>query len=220
MISHINGSLTQDAERQFRRSPKWRKYENLLLKLATTQQKEKALETNGAEGRSKAIVEAEEQRTHPTPAERQKAPASGFQPGQFQGIPRRPPKESGGGGIAEVPEHPYFPDLWSRTNEKNHEVRKKEEAITDAEGSRAQNRMNAAAGNTRQATAIGQNIDRLRKESGWSYDDLAAETGIDKKLILSHVNKGARPIPRILREYAQAFSKRLERKIIVPDLEK
>jgi hypothetical protein len=45
MISHINGSLTQDAERQFRQSPKWKKYENLLLKVAATQQKEKALDT-------------------------------------------------------------------------------------------------------------------------------------------------------------------------------
>ena len=39
MISHINGSLTQDAERQFRQSPKWKKYESLLLKLAKIQQK-------------------------------------------------------------------------------------------------------------------------------------------------------------------------------------
>jgi hypothetical protein len=44
-ISNWNGSLTQDAEREFRQSPKWKKYEDLLLKLATTQQKEKGLET-------------------------------------------------------------------------------------------------------------------------------------------------------------------------------
>jgi len=70
-----------------------------------------------------------------------------------------------------------------------------------------------------EATAVGRNIDRLRKECGWSLDQLAKETGIDKKSILSHVNKGVRPIPRILKEYAQAFSKALERKIIAPDLE-
>jgi hypothetical protein len=69
-------------------------------------------------------------------------------------------------------------------------------------------------------TTIGQNIDSLRKECGWSYDKLAAETGIDKKLILSHVNKGAKPVPRILKEYAQAFSKALGRTITAPDLEK
>lgn len=69
-------------------------------------------------------------------------------------------------------------------------------------------------------TYIGGNIDKLRKECGWSLDKLAEETGIDKKLILSHVNKGARPIPRILKEYAEAFSKALGRRITAPDLEK
>jgi hypothetical protein len=70
------------------------------------------------------------------------------------------------------------------------------------------------------AMAIGRNIDTLRKECGWSLDKLARETGIDKKSILSHVNKGVRPIPRLLAEYAQAFSKTLGRKITAPDLEK
>lgn len=76
---------------------------------------------------------------------------------------------------------------------------------------------NAAASET---TAIGRNIDALRRESGWSFNKLADETGIDKKSILSHVNKGVRPTPRILKEYAQAFSRALGRKIIAPDLEK
>jgi DNA-binding XRE family transcriptional regulator len=73
---------------------------------------------------------------------------------------------------------------------------------------------------TNGAAATGRNIDTLRKECGWSFDELAEATGIDKKSILSHVNKGARPIPRILKEYAQAFSKALGRKITAPDLEK
>ena len=73
---------------------------------------------------------------------------------------------------------------------------------------------------TNTASRIGQNIDALRLECGWSFDKLAEETGIDKKLILSHVNKGAKPIPRILKEYAQAFSKKLGRNIIAPDLKK
>jgi DNA-binding XRE family transcriptional regulator len=92
-----------------------------------------------------------------------------------------------------------------------------------AESSPVQNSANSAQGvesrSTNGATTIGRNIDTLRKECGWSLDKLAKETGIDKKSILSHVNKGVRPIPRILREYAQAFSKALERKIIAPDLE-
>jgi hypothetical protein len=93
-----------------------------------------------------------------------------------------------------------------------------------AESSRAQNSANSAQSveskSTKGATAIGRNIDRLRKECGWSLDKLAKETGIDKKSILSHVNKGARPIPRILKEYAQAFTKALGQRITAPDLEK
>jgi len=93
-----------------------------------------------------------------------------------------------------------------------------------AQSSRTQNSANsppnAESRSTNGATVIGRNIDTLRKECGWSLDKLAKETGIDKKLILSHVNKGARPIPRILKEYAQAFSKALGRSIIAPDLEK
>lgn len=68
------------------------------------------------------------------------------------------------------------------------------------------------------ATVIGRNIDRLRNECGWSLDELGKQTGIDKKSILSHVNKGVKPIPRIRKEYAQAFSKALGRRIIAPDL--
>lgn len=68
--------------------------------------------------------------------------------------------------------------------------------------------------------AIGENIDKLRKECGWSFDEIAKETGIDKKLIWRHVNKGTRPTPRLLREYTQAFSRRLGRNITPLDLEK
>lgn len=66
----------------------------------------------------------------------------------------------------------------------------------------------------------GQNIDRLRKECGWSFDMLANKTGIDKKLILSHVNKSKKPHPRTMRDYAQAFAKALNRQITAADLEK
>jgi DNA-binding XRE family transcriptional regulator len=66
----------------------------------------------------------------------------------------------------------------------------------------------------------GQNINRMRKECGWSFDELARQTGIDKKSILSHVHKKSKPHPRIMKEYAQAFSKALDRPISVADLEK
>jgi hypothetical protein len=67
---------------------------------------------------------------------------------------------------------------------------------------------------------IGQNIDRLRKECGWSFDDLARKTGMDKKNILAHVHKGRNPRPSTMKEYAQAFSKELHREITVAELEK
>jgi hypothetical protein len=112
-INNWDGSLTQDAERQLRQSPKWKKYQSLLLKVAKVQQ----------------------------------------------------------------------------------------------------NVSTAARG-------PGQTIDKLRKECGWSFDDFAEETGIDRKLILSHVNKGAKPHPRTMKKYAEAFTKALNREIAVADLEK
>jgi hypothetical protein len=68
-------------------------------------------------------------------------------------------------------------------------------------------------------TAAGSNIDRIRKECGWSFDELAARTGLDKKLILSHVNEGVRARPRTLRIYADAFSKALKRAVSVVEIE-
>jgi transcriptional regulator with XRE-family HTH domain len=66
---------------------------------------------------------------------------------------------------------------------------------------------------------VGENIDRVRKECGWSFDKLAEKTGIDKKSILSRVNKGTKPHPATLRIYAQAFTRELQRTITVFDLE-
>ena len=61
---------------------------------------------------------------------------------------------------------------------------------------------------------------RLKKECFWSYEDLAAKTGIDKKQIISHVKGRAAPQPRTLKEYAQAFTKELGRPITSTDFEK
>jgi hypothetical protein len=68
-------------------------------------------------------------------------------------------------------------------------------------------------------SAIGRNIDRFRKECGWSFDNLAQRTGIDKTSILDHVNKGTPARPATLKIYAEAFSKRLSRPVTVADLE-
>jgi hypothetical protein len=62
-------------------------------------------------------------------------------------------------------------------------------------------------------TALGRNIDRLRINSGWSFDKLAEKTGLDKGLILGHVRKGKGAHPDTVGVYAQAFSKALGREI-------
>jgi len=66
-------------------------------------------------------------------------------------------------------------------------------------------------------TALGRNIDKYRMECGWSYDDLAKSSGIDKKLILRHV-QGAGAYPNTLKLYADTFTKQLGRIIKVADL--
>lgn len=65
----------------------------------------------------------------------------------------------------------------------------------------------------------GRNIDKLRKDCGWSFDQLAKRTGIDKSLILGHVNKGKGAHPDTLKTYADAFSKALNRSVTVGELE-
>jgi ribosome-binding protein aMBF1 (putative translation factor) len=66
---------------------------------------------------------------------------------------------------------------------------------------------------------IGQNINKLRKECGWSFDVLAEKTGIDKKAILAHVHGKSKPNPGTQKEYAQAFTKELNRSITANNLE-
>jgi hypothetical protein len=68
-------------------------------------------------------------------------------------------------------------------------------------------------------SVVGSNIDRLRKECGLSFDDLAAAAGIDKKLILGHVNAGKSPYPSTLSKYALALTKKLGRTVTVAELE-
>lgn len=70
----------------------------------------------------------------------------------------------------------------------------------------------------RQKQSLGDKILQLKAECGWSFDELASKTGLDKKLILGHVNKGKNPYPRTLKLYADAFSKALNRSITVSDL--
>jgi hypothetical protein len=67
-------------------------------------------------------------------------------------------------------------------------------------------------------TALGRNIDVLRLELGWTFEDLERLSGIDKKRILDHVNKGVMPRPHTLKEYSDTFTKAFGRPISVADL--
>ena len=69
-------------------------------------------------------------------------------------------------------------------------------------------------------TPLGRNLERLRKECGWSFDEIAVTTELDKKLILGHINKVKQLHPRTLATYARAFTEKLGRPITVADLER
>ena len=66
---------------------------------------------------------------------------------------------------------------------------------------------------------FGSNLARLRLECGWSFDEMARATDIDKKLILGHVNKGKKAHPGTMATYAQTFSEKLGRPVTVTELE-
>jgi hypothetical protein len=66
--------------------------------------------------------------------------------------------------------------------------------------------------------ALGHNIDRLRQDCGWTYDVLSEKTGIDRRLILGHVQEGKGARATTLKSYADAFSRELKRPISVADL--
>ena len=66
---------------------------------------------------------------------------------------------------------------------------------------------------------LASNIDRLRRDCGWSFDLLSEKTGLDKKLILGHVNEGKPAQVRTLKTYADTFTKALSRPVSVAELE-
>ena len=68
-------------------------------------------------------------------------------------------------------------------------------------------------------TVLACDIDKYRKECRWSLNTLARETGIDKKLILGHVNKGKGMQMDTVKAYERAFTKKLNRPItlVVPE---
>jgi hypothetical protein len=68
-------------------------------------------------------------------------------------------------------------------------------------------------------TALGRNIDALRLELGWSFNDLERLSGISKKRILDYVNKGAMPRPRTLKDLSDTFTKAFGYPVSVADLQ-
>jgi hypothetical protein len=66
---------------------------------------------------------------------------------------------------------------------------------------------------------LARNIDRLRRDCGWSFDLLSEKTGLDKKLILGHVNEGKPAQVRTVKTYADTFAKALSRPVSAAELE-
>jgi hypothetical protein len=98
-----------------------------------------------------------------------------------------------------------------RNEELPSEFQDKSEQSAEREGqSREANRKNVQSGFARK-------IDELRRECGWSLNDLENATGLDKKLISGHVS-GKGMHPRTLKKYADTFSKELDRKVTVAEL--
>jgi hypothetical protein len=99
------------------------------------------------------------------------------------------------------------------------EIRKSDEWLELAKGIERESgpTKDRLSPNPRQ-TLIGRNIDRLRKECGWSLNDCERWTGLDKKLIRGHIS-GKSAWPKTLRKYAEAFSRELKKTVTVSDLE-
>jgi hypothetical protein len=68
------------------------------------------------------------------------------------------------------------------------------------------------------ATALGRNLEKLRLECGWSYDEMALQTHFDKKLIIGHISHGRGAHPKTLKIYADTFSVVLHRAVTVQEL--
>jgi hypothetical protein len=99
------------------------------------------------------------------------------------------------------------------------ELRKAAAASATAELTPAETGGTIGADTGKVKSVFGRNIDRLRKECGWSFDDLAKVTDLDKKLILGHVNDGKGAHPKTLAIYASVFTEKMGRRVTVAELE-
>jgi hypothetical protein len=62
-------------------------------------------------------------------------------------------------------------------------------------------------------SGIGENLKKLCKECGWTPYQLHKQTGLDKKLVLGHINGGKGCSLQNRKIYANVFTKELGRKI-------
>ena len=67
------------------------------------------------------------------------------------------------------------------------------------EGTRLEEHLRDVLTHNRYKTQFALNIDRLRRECGWSFNGLSKASGIDKGAILRHIHAGSRAKPRTVR---------------------
>ena len=65
---------------------------------------------------------------------------------------------------------------------------------------------------------VGQNIARLRFETGFSYEELASIMGVEKKTVWANASGRTMPRPQTLKLYADAFSRGLGRPVSVAEI--
>ena len=65
---------------------------------------------------------------------------------------------------------------------------------------------------------VGQNIDRLRLENGFSYEELASLMGVERKTVWANASGRTIPRPQTLKLYADVFSEGLDRPVSVSEI--
>ena len=70
----------------------------------------------------------------------------------------------------------------------------------------------------RSVAAVGQNIERLRFEIGFSYEELAFRMGVERKTVWANARGQTMPRPQTLKLYADVFSEVLGRPVSVAEI--
>ena len=70
----------------------------------------------------------------------------------------------------------------------------------------------------RSVTAVGKNIERLRFEIGFSYEELASSMEVERKTVWANASGRTMPRPQTLKLYADVFSDKLGRPVSVEEI--